>query len=75
MGCKGPGGDYGEWSFEVTMTGVSSTSASLNIYPRATWGAIIFAHFGVVILNQCVAGVELVHFSKDFLTKHMFPQY
>ena len=75
MGCKGPGGNYNEWSFEVTMTGVSSTSANLNIYPHATWGGIIFAHFGVVIMNQCGAGVELVYFSKDSITKHMFPQY
>ena len=59
----------------MTMTGVSSTSANLNIYPRASWGAIIFAHFGVVIMNQCGAGVELVYFSKDFITQHMFPLY
>ena len=51
MGAKGPGGSYGEWSFETTITGVTTTSANLNIYPRATWGAVINVHFGVVILN------------------------
>jgi hypothetical protein len=68
MGAKGPGGDYGEWSFEATITSVTTTSANLNISPRAIWGAVINVHFGVVILNQCGGGIELRHFSNYFVT-------
>ena len=44
------------WSFTASLSSVTNTNAILNVNPSSVAGQMTYAHFGIILVNDCGGG-------------------
>ena len=44
------------WSFTASLVSVTNTNAVINVNPSSVSGQMTYAHFGIILINDCGGG-------------------
>lgn len=54
------------WSFTASLGSVTNTNAILNVNPSSVGGQMTYAHFGIILVNDCGGGQVYLSYMRKF---------